>query len=59
MLSTLDKGEYFVLENDLYYVSDVVPEKDYYLIEDCKTLKERFLKRTTMERMKVRRVANA
>jgi hypothetical protein len=55
-LSTLHKGEYFVLGTDLFYVSDVVPERDYYLIEDCRTLKERFLKKTTMERLKVRRL---
>jgi hypothetical protein len=55
-LSTLHKGEYFVLGDDLFYVSDVVPDKDYYLIEDCKTLNERYLKKTTMDRMRVRRV---
>lgn len=55
-LSTLHKGEYFVLGTDLFYVSDVVPERDYYLIEDCRTLTEKFLKKTTMDRMKVRRV---
>jgi hypothetical protein len=45
-----------VLGDDLFYVSDVVPDKDYYLIEDCKTLNERYLKKTTMDRMRVRRV---
>jgi hypothetical protein len=45
-----------VLEGDLYYIVEVVTERDYYLIEDCKTLKEKFLKKSTMDRMRVQEV---
>jgi hypothetical protein len=55
-LAELKRGDYFVIENDLYYLKEVLPEKDYFLIEDCMTLKESFLKHDTASKIYVREV---
>lgn len=58
-LADLKRGDYFVIENDLFYVKEVLPEKDYFLIEDCMTLKESFLRHDTASKIYVREVAYA
>lgn len=49
LLQQLDKKTYFKWNEKLFYVVDAMPERDFFLIEDCITLNSRWMTQEWLE----------
>jgi hypothetical protein len=52
----LAKDTYFVMHNDLFYVTAVVPADEVVIVENCKTLEINYIFLDTLDDLDVREV---
>jgi hypothetical protein len=52
----VERNEYFSLDKKLYWVRETMAENDLVLVEDCKTLKTRWIKAETLRDTELKKV---